>query len=544
MKSTMMAFPLLAPSMLERAGKLFPRVEIMSSLPNGDRHRYTICDLLRRSRRLANALRDAGIRKGDRVGTLLWNGHEHLEAYFGIPAAGAVVHTLSVRQHPDELSYIMNQAEDRFLIVEDVLLDIWRQVNSRVKCERVFVVNRGSTLPEGTESYEEFLAQSVDNLVRSEIEEGDAAAMCYTSGTTGRPKGVTYSHRALVLHSLASSMPDHFNISRHDVVLPVVPMYHVNAWGLPYSAILNGCKQVLPGRNLQPHNLLDLMQEERVTLVAGVPTIWIGILNALEKQPGRWNLSNKLRILIGGAAAPESMFRRFDKLGIHAIQAWGMTETSPVATVCSTKPGMETWPEEELYKLRARQGLPLPFVDLRAVGDEGSEVPWDGQTSGELQVRGPWISGSYFGNEQPDKWTEEGWFRTGDVVTIDSEGYVKITDRLKDLIKSGGEWISSVDLENALVGHAAVREAAVIAVPHPKWQERPLALVVLKENMTVEPGELRSFLERTVAPWQVPDAFVFVPELPHTSTGKLLKGKLRQDYSQWKWDTEPSPVVS
>ncbi len=543
MKSTMMASPLSITSMLERAGKLFPRVEIVSSLPDGSRHRYTNAALLFRSRQLATALRRAGIRKGDRVATLLWNGHEHLEAYFGIPATGAVVHTLSLRQHPDELAYIMNHAKDRFLIVEDVLLDVWQQVRSRVKCERVFVVNRGAALPEGTESYEAFIEEAGDDPQYPNLEEEDAAAMCYTSGTTGRPKGVVYSHRAIALHSFAISLPDHFSISRRDTILPIVSMYHVNAWGLPFAAVLNGSKQVLPGKNLQPHALLDLMQDEQVTLTAAVPTIWMGVLDALEKNPGRWNLSGALRVLIGGAAAPESMFRRFDKFGVRAIQAWGMTETTPVATICTPKPGMEAWPENELYALRSRQGLPLPFIEVRAIGDEGV-VPWDGETSGELEVRGPWIAASYFGLEQPDKWTDEGWFRTGDVVTIDPEGYVKITDRLKDLIKSGGEWISSVDLENALVGHQAVREAAVIAVPHPKWQERPLALVVLKENKTADPSDLRSFLERTFAPWQVPDAFVFVSELPHTSTGKLLKSKLRQDYNQWAWDADRKAVVS
>ena len=546
MQSTMMASPLLITSMLERAGRLFPRVEIVSSLPDGPRHRYTNADLLVRSRQLATAIRRAGIREGDRVATLLWNGHEHLEAYLGIPAMGAVVHTLSLRQHPDELAYIMNHAGDRFLIVEDVLLDVWQQVKSRVKCERVFVVARDSTPPEGTESYEAFLQEAGQDQkypLYSNLDEQDAAAMCYTSGTTGRPKGVVYSHRAIALHSFAISLPDQLNLSRRDTILPVVSMYHVNAWGLPYAAVMNGSRQVLPGRNLQPHALLDLMQDEQVTFTAGVPTIWMGVLDALEKNPGRWSLSSALRVAIGGAAAPESMLRRFDKLGIHALQAWGMTETTPVATVCTTKPGMEAMPSDELYTLRARQGLPLPFIQVRAIGDEG-EVPWDGETSGELEVRGPWIAASYFGLEQPDKWTAEGWFRTGDVVTIDAEGYVKITDRLKDLIKSGGEWISSVDIENALVGHAAVREAAVIAVPHPKWQERPLALVVLRENQSVEPSDLRKFLERTFAPWQVPDAFVFVPELPHTSTGKLLKTKMRQDYNQWQWDADHSAVAS
>lgn len=543
MKSTMMPFPLLVPSMLDRAAKLFPHVEIVSSLPDSSRHCYTISEFRSRSRQLATALRRAGIRKGERVGTLLWNGHEHLEAYFGISIAGAVVHTLSVRQHPDQLAYIINHAEDRFLIVEDVLLDVWQQVKSRVHCERVFVVDRGRGLPPGTESYETFLATAGDDLQDLNLEEDDAAAICYTSGTTGMPKGVAYSHRSIALHALAISLPDHFNIGRHHTILPVVPMYHVNAWGLPYAAVLNGSKQVFPGRNLQPVALLDLMQKEQVTLTAGVPTVWIGVLDALENHPGRWSLASGLSILIGGSAAPESMFRRFDKFGIQAIHAWGMTETNPIVTVSTLKHGMAEWPQDELYRLRSRQGLPLPFVEVRAVGDAGA-TPWDGETSGELEVRGPWIAKRYIGSEEPDKWTEDGWFRTGDVVTIDPEGYVKITDRLKDLIKSGGEWVSSVDLENALVGHDAIHEAAVIAVPHPKWQERPLALIVLKENRTVDSGELRSYLQRTFAQWQIPDAFVFVAELPHTPTGKLLKSKLRENFSNWQWDTDRGQFIS
>ncbi len=537
MKSTMMPSPLLLSSMLDRAGALFPGVEIVSARPDGARHRYTNRDLCRRSRQLAAALQGAGLVQGDRVATLMWNCNEHLEAYFGIPAAGAVVHTLSLRQHPDELAFIMNHAGDRFLIVEDVLLDVYEQIRSRVSLERVLVVDRGSLrLHEGAEPYEAFLANADAAPRDPGLAEDDACAMCYTSGTTGRPKGVLYSHRAIALHSLAISLPDQIGISRFDTVLPIVPMFHANAWGVPFAATTNGSRQVFPGRNLQPEALLDLMQDEQVTLVGGVPTIWLAVLNALDRHPGRWKLVPGLRVFVGGAAAPESMIRRFDKLGVHLIHGWGMTETTPVATSCTLKPEMAAWSDDERYALRARQGLPLPFIETRAIGDQG-EAPWDGETAGELEVRGPWVASSYYGVDQSDKWTADGWFRTGDVVTIDAGGYVKITDRLKDLIKSGGEWISSVDVENAIVGHEAVREAAVIAVPHPKWQERPLAVVILKDGQTVEASALRAFLERKFASWQVPDAFVFVNQLPYTSTGKVLKSKLRKDFADWQWDS-------
>ncbi len=551
MKSTMMPSPLLLSSMLHRAGKLFPGVEIVSSRPDGSRHRYNNVDLHRRAFCLAAALQQAGLVKGDRVATLMWNCSEHLEAYFGIPAAGGVVHTLSLRQHPDELAYIINHAHDRFLIVEDVLLDVYEQIRSRIPCERVFVVDRGSgRLPAGAEPYEAFLSAAATAELRDpQLAEDDACAMCYTSGTTGRPKGVLYSHRAIALHSLAISLPDQISISRYDTVMPIVPMFHANAWGVPYAATMNGSKQVLPGRNLQPEALLNLIQDEQVTLVGGVPTIWLAALNALDREPGRWTLTKGLRVFVGGAAAPESMIRRFDKLGIHLIHGWGMTETAPVATACTLKPEMNSWSEDERYALRARQGLPLPFIETRAVDDQG-QVPWDAETSGELEVRGPWVAAAYFApnpsdpSAQSDKWTPDGWFRTGDVVTIDAGGYIKITDRLKDLIKSGGEWISSVDLENTLVGHEAVREAAVIAVPHPKWQERPLAVVILKEGRTASPIELRAFLARSFASWQLPDAFVFVTQLPYTSTGKILKSKLRQDFADWQWEPAASTELT
>jgi fatty-acyl-CoA synthase len=537
MKSTMMSYPLLVTNILERAGKLFPGVEIVSARPDGSRSRHTMCDLHRRSRRLSAALQQAGVVEGDRVGALMWNEQEHLEAYFGVPAVGAVLHTLNIRLHPDDLACVVNHAGDRFLIMDDVLLPVFEQIRSRVRFERIFVVDHGcGLLPEGTESYDAFLAGAGGEPDYPSIAEEDAAAMCYTSGTTGQPKGVLYSHRAICLHSLAASLPDQMNISCHDTILPIVSMFHANAWGLPYAAVMNGSKLVLPGRNLRPEALLDLMQEEQVTLTGAVPTIWLAILNVLEDHPGCWTLAKGLRVIIGGSAAPESMLRRFDKLGIQAIQLWGMTETTPVGTTCTLKPHMRGWTEDKLYAQRARQGLPLPFIEARAVGEAG-EAAWDGETTGELQIRGPWIAGSYYGGDQPGKWTVDGWFQTGDVVTIDDEGYVKITDRVKDLIKSGGEWISSVDLENALVGHEAIKEAAVIAVPHPKWLERPLALVILKTGYKIDAVELRTFLEHRFARWQVPDAFLFVSELPYTSTGKLLKSKLRQEYSDWQWNS-------
>jgi fatty-acyl-CoA synthase len=363
--------------------------------------------------------------------------------------------------------------------------------------------------------------------------------MCYTSGTTGKPKGVLYSHRAVALHSMSEALPDQLNFSCQDTVLPAMSMFHANGWGFPYAATMTGSKQVLPGRNLQPEALLDLLEAEQVTLSGGVPTIWLAVLNAVDCHPGRWKLAPGLRLIVAGSAAPESMFRRFDKLGVRVIQPWGMTETTPLATVCTLKPHMDSWTEDERYGQRAKQGFPSPFIEIRAVNDS-EEISWDGVTSGELEVRGPWVTSSYFKLDQSDRWTKDGWFRTGDVVTIDAEGYVRITDRIKDLIKSGGEWISSVDLENAIVAHEAVKEAAVIAVPHPKWVERPLAVIVLKDGQQVKDSDLCAFLSERFAKWQLPDAFVFVDELPHTSTGKLLKSKLRQQFQEWQWEQVPA----
>lgn len=536
MKGTMMQSPLSLVSLFERAGKVFPKVEIVSRRPDHSTHRYTYADWYRRTRALAAALQNYGLRPGDRVATLMWNHSTHLEAYFAAPVIGGVLHTLNLRLHPDELAYIVNHAEDRFLIVDDVLLPTFEKIKDRVNLERVIVAPFcGQPVTHSYEQYEDVLRQSSGNPAYADVDENDAAGMCYTSGTTGNPKGVVFSHRAIALHSYSISLPDSFCISRRDTILAAMSMFHANAWGLPFAALMNGSSLVLPGPNLQPETLLDQLSSHQVTLTGGVPTVWLGVIDALEKHPGRWPLAPNLRIVIAGSACPEALFRRFDQVGVRVIQPWGMTETAPIATVCTPKSHMDAWSDDRQYELRAKQGLPCPFIEIRSMGDHG-EVPWDGETQGELEVRGPYVAAGYYKlPEAGNRWSADGWLRTGDVVTIDPEGYVKITDRTKDLIKSGGEWISSVDIENALVAHPEVAEAAVIAVRHPRWQERPLAVVVLRPGASTTAHDLRAFLASKFAKWQLPDDFVFVPELPHTSTGKLLKSALRQKFKEWAW---------
>jgi fatty-acyl-CoA synthase len=543
MQGNMMAYPLTLNHLLERAGRLFPRTEIVSRATDRSLHRYTYADFHRRAKALARALQRAGLKPGERVGTLMWNGYRHLECYFGIPAASGVLHTLNLRLHADELAYIVNHAEDRFIIVEDVLVPLLNTFREKINPERVFVAGTevAGAGPAKFESYEDLIAASDGDFACESLQENDAAALCYTSGTTGNPKGVLYSHRALVLHSFAICMPDAFAIAHNDVIMATMPMFHANAWGVPFAAVMCGSKLVFPGRHVAPEMLLELAAQEHVTLSGGVPTVWLAAAMALEDDPQRWKLDG-MRVVIAGSAPPESLMRRLDAFGIRVIHPWGLTETSPIATVCYPKQHMRDQSPEEQYQLRTRQGLPCAFVDLRAMSETG-EVPWDGASLGEVQVRGPWIAQRYFKlPSERDKWTDDGWFRTGDVVTIDADGYMKIADRTKDLIKSGGEWISSVDLENAIVGHPAVSEAAVIAVPHPKWQERPLAVVVMRENMSADADELRRYLceQHRFAKWQLPDDFVFVSELPHTSTGKLLKKELRKQYGEWKWSSASS----
>ncbi|MBZ5598494.1 MAG: long-chain fatty acid--CoA ligase [Acidobacteriia bacterium] len=536
MRGTMMNYPLTLVHILERAGKLFSRVEILSRLPDRSLRRGTYGDFYRRARALAEALQKAGVQRGDRVATLMWNHYAHQEAYFGIPVSGAVMHTLNLRLSPHDLGYIVNHAGDRVLIVDDVLLPLYEKVKDSVNFEHVIVVPlTGNPVPAGYQNYENLLATASGNFSYPDLDEDEAASLCYTSGTTGVPKGVAYTHRSVVLHSFLQTTVDNFAICHADVLLPAVSMFHVNGWGLTYSATLVGAKQVFPGPHLDAESLLELCEREKVTVTAGVPTIWLGVVDCLERHPGRWKL-RPMRVLIGGAAPPLSLICRLHQHEMTVIQGWGLTESSPEATTPQLMAHMLEWPDEQKHAVKAKAGIPVPFVEMRVISEAG-EVPWDATTLGEIQLRGPWVAASYYDlPEEKDKWTEDGWFRTGDVGTIDADGYLKIADRTKDLIKSGGEWISSVDLENAIVAHPDVREAAVIAVPHPKWQERPVAVVVARDGAALKPEQLREFLAGKFAKWQLPDAFVFVDELPHTSTGKLLKKELRQRNQDWKWE--------
>jgi fatty-acyl-CoA synthase len=543
MRGTMMDFPLTLPTLLERADRLFARVEVASRRPDRSMVRTWYGDFYRRARRLASALTSLGLQPGDRVASMMWNHVGHLEVFFGVPCAGGILHTLNLRLHPHEIAAIANHAGDRFLIIDDVLLPTYEKFRKDAPFERVIVVPYGcGSIPEEFLNYEQLIAEGRDDFRYPAIDENDGAAMCFTSGTTGFSKGVIYSHRAIVLHSFAEAMVDSFAISHHDTILPVAPMFHANAWGLPYCCVMTGARLILPGPNVDAESVLDLIEQERVTAACGVPTVWLGVLYALEKNPGRWRFPSPVRIVCGGTAPPVRLMRALDKHNLRIMHLWGMTETTPLATLGRLKRHMDDWSEDDQYEIRSKQGWPAPFVELRVTRPDGPggtnvEAPRDGQTPGELEVRGPWVAGSYYNApDQAHRWTPDGWFRTGDVATMDDEGFIKIVDRAKDLVKSGGEWISSVDLENTLMGHPAVKEAAVVGVPHPKWQERPLAVVVLKDGASATPEELREFLSTSFAKWQLPDAFVFVAEIPRTSVGKFKKIALREQFSNWSWD--------
>jgi acyl-CoA synthetase (AMP-forming)/AMP-acid ligase II len=524
----MMDFQLTLPPLLRRAETYFPSKQIVTRLPDKSFHRYTYADFGRRSRQLAVALHELGLERGDRVATLCWNHYQHLEAYFGIPCGGFVLHTLNLRLHPNDIGFIADHAGDRAVIVDASLVPLLDLFKDRTKIEHVFVVE---------DSYEELLASAdPDDWQDPELDESEAAAMCYTSGTTGLPKGVLYSHRSTVLHTLgvAAGNPLGQGIGEQDVILPVVPMFHANAWGYPYLATMLGAGQVYPGPHLDPESLLDDFVQEGVTWTAGVPTIWLGILHLLDENPGRWDLSRLKGMLVGGSAAPRSMIAGFkQRHGLDVCHGWGMTETSPVASVAALPGELAEADDEMQFDFLAKQGLPLPLVELRVCDELENELPWDGKSMGELEVRGPWVAAAYHETpEAADRWTADGWFRTGDIVTLDPRGFIQIHDRAKDVIKSGGEWISSVALENQLIAHPALAEAAVIAMPDEKWQERPLAVVVVREGQTVTAEELREFLAPHFAKWWLPDRFEFVAELPKTGVGKIRKSALREQFAQ------------
>ncbi len=530
MRATMMRTPLSLNSLLERAGKLFPQSQIVSRLPDKSLRRHTFADFHQRARRLAAALLAAGLKKGERVATLCWNHHAHLECYFGIPAAGGVMHTLNLRLAPDDIAWIANHAKDRFLIVDDILLPLLEQFRSKVPFEKVIVYPfSGKPVAKEFTDYEAFLAGAPEKFDYVPHEEDDPIAMCYTSGTTGRPKGVVYSHRSTVIHTLMANQPDHWCLKADDSVMPATPMFHANCWGMPYACVMMGIKMVFPGPHLHPEDLLTLMMAEQPTYSLGVPTIWLAMAQLLEAEPQKWKLPKGIRMLVGGAAMPEALIRIYAKHGAQVTHGWGMTETSPLGSVSYLKPELQGIDEDEKFRRFAMAGVPAPIMDIRLIGNDGTEQPWDGTSVGEIQVRGPFIAGGYHEvPNEPEKFTADGWLRTGDVAAIDSHGYIRIADRTKDLIKSGGEWISSVDMENALMGHEAVQEAAVIAIADAKWGERPLACVVLKEGRKASAEDLRAHLAGTFAKWQLPDRVEFIDAIPRTSTGKFWKVKLRE----------------
>ncbi len=536
----MMDYPLTLTHILERSGKLFGKKEISSQMPSG-MHRYSYADFHRRAHSVARSLERLGVRPGDRVGTLCWNSFRHLELYFAIPCYGAVLHTLNLRLPSDQLAYIINHADDRVIFVDQSLISILEPILSQIPGVKHFVVLPDEPASESaiapTSDYEQLIeASETEPYEWPQLNENAAAATCYTSGTTGNPKGVLYTHRALVLHTFALAMTDVFGISERDTVLQLVPMFHANGWGLPYAAVMTGARIVFSGRQLQPKDIAELIQNERISFTAGVPTLWIGLYGYLEAHPH--DVSSLRTVVCAGSAMPRQFIEWYEKkYGVHFRLAWGMTETTPIATFMAMKENLADLPEKERFDLLARHGLPIAGVDIRIVDAEGKELPWDGSTMGELQTRGPWITSGYYQDERNDSAFVDGWFRTGDVATIDSEGYMQIMDRTKDLVKSGGEWISSVDLENAIMAHPKVMEAAVIAVFHAKWQERPLACIAPHPQYRAEitKQEILEFLAGRVAKWWLPDDIVFLDAVPKTSVGKFNKRALREQFQDYAW---------
>ena len=535
LQGQMMDQPLLISGILEFAARHYGATEIVSRRVEGDLHRYTYRDCARRARQLANALAALGIGMGERIATLAWNGYRHLELYYGVSGSGAVLHTINPRLHPEQVAYLVNHAEDRVLFFDLTFLPAIEAMARQCKTVKAYVALCGrehmppaGAVP-GLLCYEELIEAASGDYDWPQFEERSAAALCYISGTTGNPKGALYSHRSTVLHAYASALPNALGIASADVVLPVVPMFHVSAWGLPYSAPLVGAKLVFPGPALDGKSLYELFEAEGVTFSAGVPTVWLGLINHVLMNDLRF--STFRRTVIGGSACPPAMMDMLiDRLGVQVVHAWGMTEMSPLGTACTLLARHAGLPQEAQRAVLRKQGHAICGVDMKIVDDDGAELPWDGATCGHLLVKGPWVVSGYFRCEGGDV-LQDGWFPTGDVATIDADGYLAITDRSKDVIKSGGEWIGTIDLENVAMSHPAVLQAACIGVQHPKWAERPLLVVVRRPGMDVSREELLGWFAGKVARWWTPDDVVFADSLPVGGTGKIQKNKLRDAYA-------------
>jgi acyl-CoA synthetase (AMP-forming)/AMP-acid ligase II len=533
--------PLLIADLIEFAAKHHAGEEIVSRTVEGPIHRYTYKDCAGRSRTLAKALEKLGVERHDRIGTLSWNGYRHVEIYYAVSGMGAVCHTINPRLFPDQIAYIVNHAEDKYIFLDLTFVPLIEKLAEHIGQVKGFVIMTDeahmpdTSLPNGL-CYETLMAGADDDYRWPVFDERTASSLCYTSGTTGNPKGVLFSHRSTVLHSYAVCSKDAVGISNQETILPVVPMFHVNAWGTPYAAAMCGAKLVLPGAKMDGESLYALMEDEKVTLSMGVPTVWMMLL-AYMKENNK-TFSSMQRTVIGGAAAPAAMIETFEKdYNVNVIHAWGMTEMSPVGTVCNLKKKHAGISPDDKIRLSLKQGRAVYGVEMKIVDSQGKELPWDGKAFGNLLVRGPWITSGYFKGEGGRAVDDDNWFDTGDVATIDPDGYMQITDRSKDVIKSGGEWISSIDVENSAVGCPGIAEAAVIAVPHPKWDERPLLLAVKKKDARVTKEDVLAHLGKTLAKWQLPDDVVFVDQLPHTATGKLLKTQLRAEYSNYQLPT-------